>query len=420
MNSIVFVCNYFPPEEHVGVRRVSFWVNYFSGLGYKVTVVTTSKKQSEKLYHFIDKRVNVYEYGYFKINKVPFVEVDRDNNNLVVQETNFVSKLKKIKRKYINPIFGQVLDFRIIPIIFQMVKIKFGGDKEIINEIFRNSVVISTSPPWVSHIFAIFLSKRSQSKLIIDYRDPFSNNYMFSSKFCWLETFIDKYICRSADVVTTVSESWLNYYKEFNDNTILIRNGFDLNMFEKDVPITIKSDRVINLSYFGSIEHPLRIPRTLMDFLEKTKKNIKINFYGSCSLIEDIVNRSSSLSDKVILHGPKSYDECIRIMKSSEINFVSESVVFNTWSSRGLIPTKIYEYIASGRPIIAELDPYSDAAKILRQSGLLLAPILVDPDYEKIFDDLDLNNFKIKKDNNFIYSLSRQSSTNILEKIINE
>jgi hypothetical protein len=420
---VVFVCHYFPPQDNVGIRRVTFWANFFSQNGYEVTVITTKKRNSELLFNEVDKRVNVIEFSFCDTSlvcKSNELNISRDSSANVLKRGSKVGPLVYFKRKFINPIFGQIADYRLFNVLGFMIQYHLGLNSQLLKQyVCSSSTIISTAPPWPVHLLGGFLKKKFCAKHIVDYRDPFSNNHMFSSFFTKLENLIDKIICRRADFVVTVSPSWVDLYSNKTNKVKLIRNGFDISMFEDKHDILPEFKQNLELNYFGTIEHPERFPSKLISYLEKSQLNITINFYGRCPLIYEYISKNTNLKSKIKLMGHKPYNETIAIMKNSDFNLVCESIGKINLSEKGLIPTKIYEYIACKRPIVAILDPDSDAVKLLSQTGLLAHKIEEINNLDRLFGDL--KHFSIKEQGDFdIIELSRQFQTKTLIELEQE
>lgn len=418
INSIVLVCHYFPPQQNVGVRRVLFWANYFSSIGIKVVVVTTKKRNSGEMYHLLDEKVGVIEFSFWGAEIVTKTTVSEGaggnvQSKLKTKEySTFYSTLRYIKQRFVNTNFGQLLDPRLFSVLGFMFVAKFGGLKKFTSVLSGASVVLSTAPPWPVHLVGRALASSLNAKFVVDYRDPFSNHHMFSPRFAFLEEWIDAKICKSADVVFTVSPSWVEYYSKFNEKTFLIRNGYDESLLSKGLfRDSNESDSShVELSYFGSVEHESRFPYLILDFIERCDLDVQLNFYGACPLVLSYIKQHPKLLNKVFVHGQMEYSAAISKMARSEINFVCEMIGGDRFSSRGLIPTKIYEYIACGRPILALVDPGSDMVQLLRKSGLLMNPSLSINHLQNEIVEFKKNKKNFIADKNFVSGLSRQES----------
>lgn len=421
IGSIVLVCHYFPPQDNVGVRRVLFWANYFVRLGLRVVVVTTKKNASSKMYLELDSRVDVIEVSILGgARHVPKTYQNAKSDRLE-KAARFSGVSKKVfqisrsfKQRFINNTFGQLLDPRIIQVVGFIFYIRCTKLKKVSSVLPQGGVVLSTAPPWPMHLAGACLAHFLHAKFVVDYRDPFSNHHMFSSRFRFIEEWLDSRICRNAEMVFSVSPSWVKYYTKYNSNTKLIRNGYDEAMIRlsNGSHFDIKKSSRIELNYFGSVEHESRFPHSIFKFLESCNLDIRLNFYGVCPLVENYLESKPMLSKIVFVHGKLDYKAAIEKMTSSEINFVCEMVVGENPSTLGLIPTKIYEYIACRRPIIALVNPRSDMVKILRKSGLLINSSLCVEQLENELVAFRGSGDELAINIDYIKSLSRQNSAN--------
>ncbi|MDF1866668.1 MAG: hypothetical protein P1U70_17660 [Saprospiraceae bacterium] len=427
--TIFLVCHYFPPDDNVGIRRVLFWANKFSESGYSVNVITTPKRNSWLAYEHLSDSINIFEFGIWGLRKVN--RVGQVNSKSVNSDNYIISKsshfLRYFKQKFVNKFFGQLFDNRLLNALPFLYHLKFSGKNDccdIFKSInFNKSIIISTAPPWPVHLVSIALSKKFGLRLVIDYRDPFSSNHVFSQNFSSIESAIDRYICKSANFVTTVSPSWVRYYQQYSDKVFLIRNGYDESIMDSsNFPfldhVTINADNgILKLGYFGSIEVFSRIPTNLIDFVYNKKNIIELNFYGRCSLAEEFVQKKYGHADNINFLGVCKYDVALNQMSKMSVNIVSESFGL-TLSEVGLVPTKIYEYIRVSRPVLAIMSRESDSVNILESSCLLLKCLSAEnTDFSFLYDNSIKYDFY--PNISYIKSLSRGESFKRLIEIIN-
>lgn len=414
---IILNCYYFPPHNNVGIRRVLFWANYYSSQGLNVLVITTKKKNSGKIYEVLNRDVVVVEYSAFS-------EIVVKNHIVTPTPTQksesgvFYGLLRSFKRKVINKYVGQLLDLRLVPILLYSARVFFG--RSVLKSMdLSKSIIVSTAPPWTIHLLAIFLSKKFKLSLVLDYRDPFSSNHMFSNHLSFAEKYIDKKMCATADHVLTVSPSWVEYYQRFNKNTTLVRNGYDNNIFTRGAgAINLYESGRLILNYFGSIEHPERLPTLILEYIE-SRDDVLINFYGSCSYVKEVLEKRPQLKSKVIIHGQIDYADCINLMGAGGINLIFETFSSSSLSHKGVIPTKVYEYIASGSPILAMISKELDMTVLLRDSGLCLGIVDSLEELNKVLSKDYIDSLHFNPNYEFIAKLSRQNSAKVLADILN-
>jgi len=194
-------------------------------------------------------------------------------------------------------------------------------------------------------------------------------------------------------------DSWIDHIKkefEYNHNMfthiehplvkeIKIEPNHDLSL------IKCKDNEYIDVVYSGVLDKKVRPPhRTLKKLAELISINnrIRIHFFtlGNC---EDVVKEySSKLPNNIIHHGYAKTDVVMKQIKKANILLS----IGNTDVT--LIPSKIFEYMSSGKPIVHFFTEDNDRVnKIISDYGIGFS-------YDQSDDSLE----KITKLNNFIES----------------
>ena len=292
-------------------------------------------------------------------------------------------KLKGVKVIEIPyPFFGRwLLKFPLIEKIAKKFRFKFfnflGGDFDPRNNWFLTSspifskiardtdILISTYGPEVSHIIGCRMKILYPSIYwIADYRDLWSDNPNFVGIVKKLKEKIKKKekktVGRYADLITSVSDDFcLRLKKLHKKHSIKITNGFDIN--EKIVQKTLskkisKLNIPLKIVYTGSISTDERSPVMLLDAIvnlinkEKIpKKSVILEFYGTRLERIKELSEQSKYSNLINIKGHVPRSKVLKKQKQADILLLLES---SREISRGSLTGKIFEYMASGRPII--------------------------------------------------------------------
>jgi hypothetical protein len=396
---------YFPPDKSVGIRRIIYWTNYFLERNIKVSIFTIDHG---KIPSIISEKKNI---TIFVFKKYRFVEYKYNNTEIDARKNHSLSLLKKIKRRIINPYFGQLFDFRLLTIFFVFLYFFKNKEKQKYVDI---DIAIASTPPFFILIWGVIFKKIFKCKLILDYRDQFSDNEMFSGKFVFLERIIDNYLCKNADLITVVSKHIRDYYLSFHPNVKVIYNGYDENIFKRRSIYTNKiSGEPYIFTYVGSITHSSRVPHFFLNYLSNSKLNYKLQLIGDVELvIQEIKDHYPQIQEKITFKRYIEFDKVPHILSTSDFNLVFEEKMPKSKSQFGTIPTKVYEYMSIGRPIISEMSKDIEAYSILANSGLLIHN----------FTEAD-NHFDMNKDIDFnlqyVEQFSRFHSTSLLLDEIN-
>lgn len=138
-------------------------------------------------------------------------------------------------------------------------------------------------------------------------------------------------------------------YREYKDKMSVVNFPLFCNLSRHETAKKEdKTNRSISLVYTGTLYKELRNPRFLCDCLVKLSKikNINVDFLGGgdCdSIIENAVKNSKGT---IKYHGMQSHDIALQYIESADVLLS----IGNAESP--MAPSKIYEYMSTGKPII--------------------------------------------------------------------
>lgn len=239
-------------------------------------------------------------------------------------------------------------------------------------------VVVTSGPPHSLHLIGLALKKtRPDLKWIADFRDPWTEiSYYKHLKLTKTSDRkhrqLESEVFRNADITLATSYTDAENFRKNGANASCITNGFD----EADAsPQTRISDdhqqRKFTLSYIGVLEQ-LRNPENLwkaLDELVKTNPDFAENFtLKFAGRIDDKILNSiehSALKNHIANLGYLSHDKAIDEMQDSDVLLMTN---FPNPSSKGIIPGKIFEYLATGKQIISFGPDEADVAQILKDT----------------------------------------------------
>jgi len=217
--------------------------------------------------------------------------------------------------------------------------------------------IISTAPPWSSHIAAIYIGRRLGLPVILDDRDPWigSPGRMVSITHPLIRRIDSRlaYYCYSrAGGIVCVTETARDLYKKRLSNCPALfgylPNGYDPGLSQYySSPVHTNE---LTVTYVGSPYHgrsPMIILNAAQMLDESVAKDFHFHFVGKVFPSEITAINNLDNKFKVTLHGLQSHEYCIRAMNESDVCL---SIAIGQPIQ---IPAKLYEYIGLGRPILS-------------------------------------------------------------------
>jgi len=236
-------------------------------------------------------------------------------------------------------------------------------------------LLITTGPPHSLHLIGRQLKRKTGLPWIADFRDPWTTigyhkKLKLTKRSSAKHKKLELEVLSSADHILVTSTTTKKDFKEITNTPIsCITNGFD----------TIKKsgsvlDKKFTLAHIGSLLED-RNPKILWQSLKELSdelpdfsKDLSIELTGkvSASIISDI--ESYRLTNNLSLPGYVTHNEAIQRQNSAQLLLLIE---IDSYDTQAIIPGKLFEYMASGRPIIGIGPRESDVIEILKttQSG---------------------------------------------------
>jgi glycosyltransferase involved in cell wall biosynthesis len=236
--------------------------------------------------------------------------------------------------------------------------------------------IVSTGPPHSMHLIALGLKKRFPDiKWIADFRDPWTDiDFYDKLKLTnWADKKhkkLEREVLSKANHVVTVTPRWQEEFANIANRSIeLVYNGFDHIDFENLSPDV---DPKFSISHFGSFNKD-RNPEGLWIALNKMlieipelKEYLSIQLIGQTddSIIQSITK--AGLDKFLTCTDFLPHNKGVALLKKSQVLLLP---INNAPNAMGIIPGKMYEYIALNRPILAIGPPESDSAKIISETN---------------------------------------------------
>ena len=406
MNKVLMVTYFFPPIASVGVFRTLKFAKYLPRFGWKPVILTVKNPDHSMVKsdpHYAEDRLSGVKV--FRSYSVP------------------LGWMYKIHR------LGISHKWFVIPDIFigwlrSTVSL---GKKIVAKE--RIDVIYASCPPATSLVIGALLKRITRKPLVVDYRDPWTNNPFTSYPtrvHYSIEKKIENRILRNCDVIITTTEfqkqELLKAFPFLRETDVhVITNGYDPDDF---LDIEHRKSDKFTIVHAGTIYGPRAkhfgmFFKALGGLLRRGKiPDFRIVLIGNMppSTERDLSKlvQESDLTTQVHYLGQKSHREAIQFIFSADLLLlIPGSPVF--------ISGKVFEYLAARRFILNISDPTSETAGIISRAK---AGITVEPNVELLQEALHevfaLDNAESRENEEFLSKFSRMRLTENLASVLDK
>ncbi|MEN7549603.1 hypothetical protein AAG747_16890 [Rapidithrix thailandica] len=374
MQKLLIISYFFPPCNLTAAQRTFSWANYLKEFGYNPIVLT--RRWDHPVKSLKDTCIptlpeeEYQQHQAYEVHYVPYLGNLRDRIYTKYGEQKY-SSFRRILSSV--EIFFQNYANTFIPFnnIYQKAREILKKDPSI------RKVAISGNP-FIQFKFGYLLQKEFGVKWIADYRDAWTTseiNQMSKGKwYGWVEKHdrpFEKKWVGSASYITSVSSPLAEGIHAITSRPFeILYNGFEATDFSIDKKELKPYDR-FTITYVGTLYEGQNIGIFCDAYKEFIRQhpNVKI-FLKFPGLAFDKVQ-----SDRVkgLLKGFEKYFECTERIPRDEVietELRSHVLLHVAWKGfKGIVASKIYEYIGSSAPILVAPGDEGEIDRIIDQSG---------------------------------------------------
>ena len=358
---ILIVTYAFPPLNVIASHRPYSWARTWRNLGHEVEVLTFAK-------HPFDGAMDLErDVSRIRVHEVPYLPVARRRSSSPHGAATW-EKLKTLTRRarFSMGIFADPRLLAYSPMVRRGMKLCSERSFDLI---------VATSPPEVAFMVARTLSRRASIPWIADFRDLwFRDMLLYRSRLAsWLSGPLNRWLVKSAALRVTVSRGLQDRLSRYLGGEVLVSyNGYFTS--EDGVQAPAPGDGKLDIVYTGRLYPGKRDPEPLFRALVALRATnpeqahrVSVDFYGfDDPWLRALVERHG-VQDCVAMHGFVPYQKSVGIQR------VADVLLFLDWTdirAEGVLTGKLFEYLGSGRPILAiGASKDTEAARIIADAG---------------------------------------------------
>jgi glycosyltransferase involved in cell wall biosynthesis len=368
MNKVLIVTYYWPPSGGAGVQRWLKFSKYLPDFGWDPVILT------------VDPEYAAYPVTDFSLN----ADLPSTLKVYATRATNYFSIYKKDTSKIPTAGFANGVDNSFKGIVLRFIRGNFflpdprkGWNKHafkkacelIETEGIRN--IITTSPPHSTQLIGIKIKKRYPTvNWIADLRDPWTDIYYYKQFYPtiisrWIDRKYEERVLRKADKIITVGSSLKNLFslkvREAESKIYVITNGYDEDDFSG---ITGDKPSVFIITYVGTLSdiYPIDGFLNALKIFKEEGNEFIFRFIGTVSKNQRDFIQSKTGNSILEFIPYVDHSEAIKYMLQTTVLLL---IIPDHQSNRSILTGKLFEYIASGKPIICIGPVDGDAAIII-------------------------------------------------------
>ena len=232
-------------------------------------------------------------------------------------------------------------------------------------------VVFATSSRLFTAFLGAVIARMKGARLYLDIRDIFTDTMksLLSPPVSWIVLpiflLVERFTVSKADKVNLVSEGFRGYFKNIapEKEYLFFTNGIDEEFVGVSFEKEMSTEKKI-VTYAGNIGQGQGLEKIIPPIAKMTENECEFRIIGDGgmrSVLEENLKKQGVTN--VVLYNPVGREELMKFYRQSDYLFLhlNDCAAFEK-----VLPSKIFEYAATGKPIIAGVSGFAE--KFVREN----------------------------------------------------
>lgn len=354
--SCILICSEFE-RDNAGSHRQARWVKHYASVCEQVTVIFPR---------------GPFRVGLKRFNNVNDVEIFRNSiiRSGIVKKTSHIGLVASLFRMAKYYLFFEFYVPSNFILIFKLMRT--------LSAIGDTKVVSISSPPFPLAFFCSVITKAfwPQVRLHLDMRDPWATHHTLGG-YRPVKVLLEKVCMRQVTVVTAatrfmadefLSHHGIRAHVVYNVATHIDRPKQDTVREDDEQPIELSSitSNPVRIVYVGTMPEGFYDVALLADWLVCLQKDMQYGdmcewlFVGESDLLEFKIGARLNTHTGIRFSPRVAHEKALEIMCNADV------LLFLGHRFPGYLTTKLFEYLALGKPILPLfLTPNAEAYKLI-------------------------------------------------------
>ncbi len=235
-------------------------------------------------------------------------------------------------------------------------------------------LIVSTGPPHSVHLIAKALKRKHKTAWIADFRDPWTGIYYFDKLMLTCITKrihhrLERSVLNNADHIVVVGNTMKHDFQQITVRPItVITNGYDQEDFEK---VSLQRPDKFRMAYTGMFlpdQNPPELWQALSELIQEHEdfgKWFELLLVGKTdqSILQQI--HKTGLGEHTHIQDYVPHSDLPYVWEKAAVLLLSINRIPN---AAYILTGKVFEYLGSGRPILAICPESGDIAGIIKET----------------------------------------------------
>ena len=369
---LLIITYYWPPAGGPGVQRWLKFVKYLPDFGIQPIVYVPENPTypivDENLVNEVSDKAIVLKHKIFE----PYQLASFFSKNKTKKISSGIIPNQK-RQSFLDKMLLWIRGNLFIPdarVFWVKPSVKFLEKYILENDI---DTIVTSGPPHSLHLIGLKLKHKLNVKWFADFRDPWTTigyhkSLRLSNYAAKKHKKLERQVLNAADTIIVTSNTTKTEFQAITQRPIeVITNGYDTENVVKQA-----MDTKFSLAHIGSFlsdRNPQLLWESLVELISEIPdfgSHLEIKLIGAVS--QEVLETIAQFGLNPYLNnlGYVSHSEAIAHQRKSQVLLLIE---INSEDTKSIIPGKLFEYMVSGRPIVAIGPHDSDFAEIITNTN---------------------------------------------------